>query len=54
MLQELALSFGIAVRHPVGVFLTPDLGDELEPAVEELYGGAIVLCDQLSQSFESI
>jgi hypothetical protein len=54
LLQELALSFGIGVLQPVRVFLPPDLGDELEPAVEEPYGGAIVLCDQLSQSLESI
>ena len=32
----------------------PDLRDELEPAVEQAHGGAIVLRDQLAKSFEPV
>jgi hypothetical protein len=54
LLQEVPLARGIGMRHTDRVLLTPDLRDELEPAVEQPHEGAIVLGDQLAQLFQPV
>ena len=49
VLQRDALALGIGTRQHRRVLLAPDLRDELEPAVEQPHGGAIVLRDQLAK-----
>ena len=54
LLQEKALTIGVGVRHALRILRPPDLGDEVEPAVQQLHGGAVVVRNQLTQLLDSL